>query len=274
MKQLFIVLAAATVLSACAKKPETQAATDSAASRDIQLPKPDSTVALNDRPAATPPAAPTSRAPRTGTATPQPTPAPAPPAAAPAPAPAPEPSPPPAAPSRATIAQGTTIEAGATRLITSRTNKAGETFTATIADAVTGTNGRVVIPAGSEVTLSIVALKPAPNKSAKDGTIELRAVSVSINGQSYPIDADVTYIEHTLKSRGVTGSEAAKVGVGAAAGAVLGKVIGGGAGAAAGAVTGAAAGAAVAVETADRDVVVPVGGKIRLVLRSAFGLSD
>src|SRR5262245_51421996 len=143
MKQLMIAVAAAAVLSACAKKPETQAAADSAASRDIQLPKPDSTVALNDRPAATPPAAPTSRAPRTGTASPQPSPAPSPPAAAPAPAPAP--SPPPAAPSRATVAQGTTIEAGANRLITSRTNKPGETFTATIADAVTGTNGRVVI---------------------------------------------------------------------------------------------------------------------------------
>ena len=270
MKRIMIVLAAAAALSGCAKKPETQAAADSAASRDIQLPRPDSTVALNDRPAPVPPAAPTTPPPRR-TPPAQPSPAPAPPAAAPAPAP--EPSPPPAAPSRAAVAQGTTIEASAMREITSRTNKPGEMFTARIAEAITGSNGRVIIPAGSEVTLSIVALKPAPNKSAKDGTIELRAVSVNVNGQSYPIDADVTYIEHTLKGRGVTGSEAAKVGVGAAAGAVLGKVIGGGAGAAAGAVTGAAAGAAVAVETADRDVVVPTGAKIRLVLRSAFALN-
>jgi hypothetical protein len=35
-------------------------------------------------------------------------------------------------------------------------------------------------------------------------------------------------------------------------------------------VTGAAAGAAVAVETADRDVVIPEGGKIRIALRSPY----
>jgi hypothetical protein len=128
----------------------------------------------------------------------------------------------------------------------------------------------VVIPAGSVVTLTIVALKPAPNKSATDGTIELRVTEVVINGVSHPIDAKVSYVEHTLKGRGVTGSEAAKVGVGAAAGAILGKVIGGKTGAVAGGVTGAAAGAVLAVESADRDVVVAVGARIKLVLRSAF----
>ncbi|MGH7560185.1 MAG: hypothetical protein ACRENB_04110, partial [Gemmatimonadales bacterium] len=181
----------------------------------------------------------------------------------PAPAPAP-------APRAAALAVGTTMDASSTREITSRKNKAGETFTATLAEAVTSSDGRVVIPAGSEVTFTIVQIAPAPNKSAKDGTLRLDATSVMINGQSRPLDAEVTYIEHTLKGRGVTGSEAVKVGAGAAAGAVIGKVIGGGAGAAAGAVTGAAAGAAVAVETADRDVVIPVGGKIRISLRSAF----
>ena len=127
---------------------------------------------------------------------------------------------------------GTTIEAAAGTSITSRTNKPGETFTATIGEAIKSADGRVVIPAGASVTLSIVALKPAPDKSAKDGTIELKAVSVVINGESRPIDADVTYVQHTLKARGVTGKEAVKVGVGAAAGAIIGKVVGGGTGAA------------------------------------------
>lgn len=143
-------------------------------------------------------------------------------------------------------------------------------FTARVSEAITGADGRVVIPAGSEVTMTIVDIKPAPNKGAKDGTLVLRATSVMIDGKSQPLDAEVTYIEHTLKGRGVGTSEATKVGVGAAAGAIIGKVIGGGAGAAAGAVTGAAAGAAVAVETADRDVVIPSGGLIRISLRSPF----
>lgn len=270
MTKALITLGAAALFASCAKKPESAAVTDSAAVRDIQLPRPDSTVALNDRPVPPPPA-PVST-PRRTTPAPRPAPAPAP-APAPSAVPAPAPVPPPPPPAPTLLESGTTVEAAATREITSRHNTAGELFTARIAEAVRAANGTVVIPAGSEVTLSIVALKPAPNKSAKDGTLELRAVSVMVNGESRPIDAEVSYVEHTLKGRGVTGQEAVKVGVGAAAGAIIGKVIGGGTGAAVGAVTGAAGGAAVAVETADRDVVVPVGAKIRLVLRSPFARS-
>ena len=164
------------------------------------------------------------------------------------------------------VSAGTVVTTRSTRALTSRTNKAGETFTATVDEAVTS-SGAVVIPAGAEVTFTIDVLKPAKNKSDKDGTIAIRATSVMVNGQSVPIDADVTYIEHTLKGRGVGTSEAGKVGVGRGRrnhrqGDRRGT------GAAAGGVVGGAAGAAVAVETADRDVVIPVGAKIKLALRS------
>jgi len=274
MRRILIVLVGAGLLAGCGRKDDEAIAADTL-SRDIQLPKPDSTVALNDVPAAPtrtdtvylpPPPAPRRNPPRASA----PAPAPPPPAAAPASEPV-RPATPAADPAGSRLVAGTTLETTAASSITSKTNKPGETFTARIGEAVLASNGRVVIPAGSIVTLSIVALKPAPNKAAKDGTIVLRAESVSINGVSQPLDADVTFVEHTLKSRGVGTSEAAKVGVGAAAGAILGKVVGGGTGAAVGGVVGAGAGAAVAVESADRDVVVPVGATIRLVLRTAFG---
>jgi hypothetical protein len=268
MRRILTVVAGAAILAGCGGGDNQQAAADSAA-RDIQLPAPDSTVALNDVPAApvrtdtvflpAPPPPPRRTTPRASS----PAPAPAPVTPAPAPAPVPAPAP-------ARLESGDTLEASAATSITSKTNKPGETFTARIGQAVLAADGRTVIPAGAVVTLSIVALKPAPNKAAKDGTITLRAVSVAINGESHPLDAEVTFVEHTLKSRGIGTSEAAKVGVGAAAGAILGKVVGGGTGAAAGGVVGAAAGAAVAVESADRDVVVPVGATIRMVLRAPF----
>lgn len=267
MRRILIVLAGAGVLAGCGSKDNQEVAADSL-SRDIQLPRPDSTVVLNDAPPPTRTDTVYLKAPATPPRRPPPATAPSP---APAPPPVSIPAPAPAAAPAANLVAGTTLEATAATSITSKTNKPGETFTARIGEAVLAANGRVVIPAGSIVTLSIVALKPAPNKSATDGTITLRAESVSINGVSQPLDADVTFVEHTLKGRGVGTSEAAKVGVGAAAGAILGKVVGGGTGAAVGGVVGGAAGAAVAVESANRDVVVPVGGKIRLVLRSAFG---
>jgi hypothetical protein len=65
----------------------------------------------------------------------------------------------------------------------------------------------------------------------------------------------------------VTGSEAAKVGAGAAAGAVAGRVLGGDAkGAVIGGVVGAAGGAAVATQTAKRDVVVAARTPLSFVL--------
>lgn len=264
-------------LAGCARGTDQNVAGDTA-QRDIQIPTADSTVAVNDAPAPSPrvdtvflpPPPPPRQTPR-GTTSSRPAPPPAAtpgPVASRAPAPAPAPVSAPAGPAR--LDSGTTLEAAAVTSITSRTNKPGETFTAKIGEAVRAADGRVVIPAGSVVTFEIVALKPAPNKAARDGTIELKAVSVLIDGEARPLDAEVTYVQHSLKGRGVTGSEAAKVGGGAVAGAIIGKVVGGGSGAKVGAVVGAAAGTAVAVESADRDVVVPVGGTIRLVLRSEF----
>ncbi len=260
MRSLAFVFVSAAVAAGCARKTDGLSS-DTTASRDIQLPNADTTLAVSDRPVQPPPPDAPPPAPR------PPAPAPKPPPAAPAPAPAP-PAPPPAPRPAARLDAGTAIEARATREITSRVNKAGEMFTARVSASVNGRDGRTVIPAGSEITMTITEIKPAPNKGAKDGTLVLRATSLTINGQSRPLDAEVTFVEHTLKGRGVGTGEAAKVGVGAAAGAIIGKVIGGGTGAAAGAVTGAAAGAAVAVETADRDVVIPEGGVIRISLRS------
>lgn len=269
---LTIGLAGAALLASCgrpAENAESNVVRDTAP-REVQLPNADTTLALRDRPV-TPAPAP-APAPRPPAPRPAPRPAPAPalspaPAASPPPAPAPAPAP---APPAARLSDGTAIEATATREISSRVNKPGEQFTARIAENITAPDGRVVIPAGSELVLTITEIKPAPNRGAKDGTLVLRATGVSISGTTRPIDAEVTFVEHTLKGRGVGTREAAKVGAGAAAGAIIGKVIGGGSGAAAGAVTGAAAGAAVAVETADRDVVIPAGGKIRIALRSPF----
>ncbi len=280
MRRFYFALIGLAVAAACGqKKPDQSAISIDTASRDIKLTTPDSTVALNDAPSiapnkvdtvylpqATPPKSTTPKPRQNSPSTYRPSPR----TASPPPAPTAVPAPLPAVPVSHTLAAGTVVETRSTRALTSRTNKPGETFTATVDEAVTTPSGRVVIPAGSEVTLTIDSLKPAESKSDKDGTIIFRATSVLVNGQSMPIDADVTYVEHTLKGRGVGAGEVGKVGVGVVAGAIIGKVIGGGTGAAAGGVVGGAAGAVVAAHTADRDVVIPVGAKIRLALRSDF----
>ena len=80
---------------------------------------------------------------------------------------------------------------------------------------------------------------------------------------------------HTLRGRGVTTGDAAKVGAGAAAGAIAGRILGGNKkGTIIGGVVGAAVGTGVAVETADRDVVVAPGAAIAFTINQELSVSS
>ena len=250
-----VLVATLLGLAACGGGDRKQGSAADSLQRDLSLAPADSTAQLNDRPAVD---------------TTHPATAPA--AATPAPAPAPKPKPPapkPAAaqaPSHYTLASGTALEVASVDTITSRHNKAGEMMTATVIDVVKDASGHIAIPAGSTVILKIVELKPAENKSSKDGTLQLEVVSISVRGADVPVFARVDSVEHFLKGRGVTAGDVGMAGGGAAAGAVVGGLMGKAKGAVIGAIVGGAAGTAVAVQTADRDVVIPAGGLIRFVL--------
>lgn len=255
ISRTLLSLLAAASLAACGGGGDDQLAD---LDRDLAMPPADSLEVISDLPApAAEPAAPV----------PQP-PAPARPVTN-----SPAPPPPPAAvqpgpePSTVTLAAGTVMELRSADSITSRTNKAGETFTATVAQAVTDANGRTLVPAGATVTMSIVELAPAENRGDTTGTLVLRATRIAFGGESYDLNGRATTVAYELKGRGVTTGAAATVGVGAAAGAIAGRVLGGGSrGSVVGGVVGAATGAAIAAETADRDVVIVEGTRIVIAL--------
>jgi hypothetical protein len=149
--------------------------------------------------------------------------------------------------------------------------KVGDTVTAKIASDVKDASGRVVIPAGSQVTLQITAIKESENKSDTTGTLTLQPTSVNINGKSYPLAASIRGVTTKLEGRKTNAGDIAKPAGGAAAGAILGRVIGGSTkGAIIGGVIGGAVGAQRAVETKDRDVVLPQGTSVTLVLDESF----
>ncbi|MEO8200915.1 MAG: hypothetical protein ABI679_10375 [Gemmatimonadota bacterium] len=238
-------------VAACSGKDRADQATADSLSRDLQMSPADSSAALNDRPttppttATNPPRQTTPRPSSGNTSTGSNT----------------------SSSSGRTLAAGTTIQANTTAQITSRHNKAGETLTANVASDVTDSRGRVVIPAGSTVKLTISQIQPAENKSAADGKIVLMPSTIEVGGKSYTLNASIESVEHTLAGRGVTAGDAAKVGAGAAAGAIAGRVLSGNkSGAIIGGVVGAAVGTGVAMETADRDVVVPAGARVVLKL--------
>jgi hypothetical protein len=150
----------------------------------------------------------------------------------------------------------------------------GDTVMAKIATDVKDRSGRVVIPAGSEVALRVTAIKESENKSDTTGTLTLQPTSVTINGESHPITATISSVSTRLEGRKTNAGDIAKPAAGAAAGAILGRVLGGSTkGAVIGGVIGGAVGTQRAVETKDRDVVLPQGTTVTLVLDESFSPS-
>jgi len=171
------------------------------------------------------------------------------------------------------LSAGSKLDVAANDTISSRTSKVGETFTAHVVADVKNAAGQVVIPAGAVVNGRITDVKPAPNPKTP-GTLTLAVTSVTVGGNTYPIDAAVDSIETIHKGRGVTTGDAAKVGAGAAAGAILGRVIGGNSkGTVIGGVVGGIAGAGVAASTKDSDIILPAGAHIIVRLTKELTVS-
>lgn len=255
MSRTMLALFGALTIAACSGGDRRDTATADSLNRDLQMAPVDSSAVLNDQPADT--------ATTAAAATP----------AAPKPA-APKPAPSkPAASAPATsrsLASGTSLAVTTSSEISSKTQKPGETITAKVADDVKDGAGRVVIPAGSVVTLRISQIKPSDSKSDPTGTLVLAASSVSINGTDYDLTGSVSGLKTHLQSRAVDANDAAKVGAGTAVGAVAGRILGGGKGTVIGGVIGGAVGAQRAVETKDRDVVLPAGSSVTITLNDTF----
>jgi hypothetical protein len=245
------------VLAACGGDRGARMAADSL-SRDLQRLPVDSSAILNDQAGATPIAA-----------APVPAPAPKP---APKPKPTPKPKPKPApAPAPLALGGGTTLATTMDREISSKTDKPGATVTAAVASDVMDASGRVVIPAGSRVTMTITEIHESENKGDKTGKLTLTPTAVEIGGQSYALSGSATALDRKLVDRKTNAGDVAKVGAGTAAGAIVGRVIGGSTkGAVIGGLIGGAIGTQRAIETQDRDVVVPASSRVEVTLGGTF----
>jgi hypothetical protein len=270
MSRTMIAMLTLAAVAACGRGDRGDTAAADSLSRDLQLAPVDTTAELNDRPTASAPApaATTPARPARPTTSPRPsTPSPSTGASAPAASAAPAPAP----AASASLAAGTSLTATTGAEIRSNKNKVGDTVSATVASDIKDSHGRVVIPAGSAVILKVTAIRESENKSDKTGTLTLQPTSVSINGQSYPVVASIQHVDTKLEGRKTNAGDVAKPAAGAAVGAVVGRVLGGSTkGAVIGGVIGGAVGAQRAVETKDRDVVLPEGTSVTLVLDQSF----
>ena len=278
------VMGAALAFSACTvsdSKSDTSLARDTALSRDLELANRDSAAQpqLQDVPAT--PAAETPAPERT-------TPAPRPAASRPATRTT-RPATPPAPTTRTTasgntetrntpgsaaasgggavgtIPSGTDLALRSNSRVCTNTYTVGQTFSATVANAVSGSNG-ATIPSGATVTLEVTQLKRSENANDKI-IMEFAVKSVSFGGRTYPVsgtvaNADVERVRNQPKSK-----DAQKVATGAAIGAIAGQILGKNTKSTIiGAAAGAAGGAATAAATANYEGCVPDGGSIAVNL--------
>ncbi|HXD49191.1 MAG TPA: hypothetical protein VN600_10470, partial [Gemmatimonadaceae bacterium] len=164
-----------------------------------------------------------------------------------------------------TIAEGATLTTHSNSRVCTNTNAVGDHVTATLENAVAGTNG-ASIPAGATVNLTVTQLKRSEN-SRDPIVMEFAVNSVSYGGHTYQIQgtvasAAVDRIRDEPKSKDIQ-----KVGVGAAVGAIAGKILGKSTKAAViGGAAGAAAGAATAAATANYSGCIASGGSIVIKL--------
>jgi hypothetical protein len=273
---LLLVLGVSTVVGACDRQGDTDeraALEREAFERDLRLAlEPDTTAQIefadvaDEQPVAEPPAPQRS------------TPAPAPRQAQPAPrvtAPrqsAPAPAPQPAAPRSVTlpVPAGTTMALRMNREISTQNTRAGEAFSATLAEPVVSASGTTLIPAGATVRGQVTEV----NVSARAGQtahIKLAFNSVSFDGRTYGISATAVDVPVRTVTRDSPQRQAATVAGGAAVGAVLGQVIGKDTrSTVAGAAIGAAAGTAVAMGTSNVDAVIPQGARVVIRLDNSI----
>ncbi len=277
-----LVLATVLMSGACTdSKNDDTLAQDTSLTRDLEMANQDtlSQPALQDVPALeSPTAVATTPAPARSTRTTVRTPA----RVTPRPAPAPAPAAPTTTASGNTVTRGTAgseprlgaIPAGSEIGLTSNsrictnTNRVGQRFSATVANAVSGSNG-AVIPAGATATVEITELNRSENAN-DEIKMGFRVISVTFGGRTYPVDATTTYANVDRVRNQPKSKDVQKVVGGAAVGAIIGQILGKDTKSTViGAATGAAAGTAAAATTANYEGCVPSGGRITITLDSS-----
>ncbi len=153
-----------------------------------------------------------------------------------------------------TVPSGTQISIRTNDTIDSANARVGQTFPAEVQQDVTGVNGEVLIPKGSDASLILRDVSSGGTTGSSQLALDLN--SITIHGQKYKVStADLS--QSNNKGIGKNRRTGEMVGGGAALGTLLGAVAGGGKGALIGAIAGAAAGGTAQVLTRGKQVKVP-----------------
>jgi hypothetical protein len=149
------------------------------------------------------------------------------------------------------VPAGTVLTVRLGQSVGSKISSPGQTFTATLASAVS-VDGKTAIPAGAAASGTVVDAKPL-GRFKGGASLQLRLTSITIGGSDQAVSTSSVVRTATGKGK----RTAVLAGGGAALGALIGGLAGGGKGAGIGALAGGGAGAGGAAFTGNKDVVLP-----------------
>ncbi len=164
------------------------------------------------------------------------------------------------------VPAGTSMTFNVDRTVSTDDASPGDTFTATLTSDILGSDGSVLVPAGSQSRWTVTQ---ATSNGGEDNQalLAFKLESVHVNGEWVPVQAEVTNTDIQASAQDSKTESAAKVAVGAAAGAIIGQIIGKdtestlkGAG------VGAAVGTVVALTTRGGKATLPEGSTITVRL--------
>jgi hypothetical protein len=182
---------------------------------------------------------------------------------------APEAPPAPRQPQHVTIPAGTVITVRLAETVSSEKNQPGDAFSATL-DQPLIVEGLAIAERGARVQGKIVdAVRAGRVKGVAQLSLQLLKLHTS-DGQ------DISLSTEKFAKEGPTskGSDAKKVGIGAALGAAIGAIAGGGKGAAIGAGVGGAAGAGTVAATRGKAAELPVETRLTFRLQEAVTVTE
>ena len=179
------------------------------------------------------------------------------------------------------VPAGQTFRVRMNETLSSKTAKAGDTFTTTLTEPVYASTGVIVIPTGSIVLGRVDSVTPA-KKGGDPGTIGVSFIQVTLpNATKRAINGSLTNLDTKSAKSDNEGNASGDdrkndklifIGGGAAGGAILGAVIGGGKGALIGGILGAGAGLLGERLTKGEEAQVKSGTEFGVYLNKAISL--
>jgi hypothetical protein len=168
-----------------------------------------------------------------------------------------------------TLKAGTPLRVWTTSTLSTKSNKAGETFVATLAEPIVH-DGWVIARKGASVRGVIL-------ESDQGGRVKGTAsLSVTINRLTLADGRHVTLAVDSAGSaaKSTKGKDAKKIGIATGVGAAIGAIAGGGSGAAIGAAVGGGAGTAHTLATRGAAATLPAETELTFVLREPITIKE